>query len=447
MRATSSIRHVPGALLVAIVLLGFGLNCSGDKEPPPTPTLFPELEASPGPTAVPPAVPTERPPLTEVPGVIWLIDVAAATVVTLDADPEHSVANAWFDDETGTAVYDHITAGQVISVRTELDGTEIERVDYIQPPFAGPPQTRWKLDRVGAGEIGRDGAVFGLSDLWVEDTRTGARTLLASGLWQCTQCDAFSSPEWSPSGRYVTYREHGGDGRVFVSDVQAGTTREITVDRVDRDPQWSPAADLLIRPSLDGVTLLEDVSAGTQTALVDMPWPASFDPTGAYLYSLALGSETAIANGTTGEPITSLAGAAVYDALNDRQPWPFAPDSHPVVGTANGFVAAVGGVASCRGTLLYVNEAPLSCAEGAGSAVFSPDGSQVILARKTGETGRVEAPTIQAIGLDIYEVLVVDMTTGDERVLAQGALGFGTAPRVVWNAAGTHILVSWPNNE
>ena len=168
------------------------------------------------------------------------------------------------------------------------------------------------------------------------------------------------------------------------------------------------------------------------------------------MYSLSFGSDTAIADGTTGEPIARLQGAAVYDELTERQRSPFAPGfdpTHPVVGTGDGFVAAVGGAGSCRGTLLYVNEAPFSCAEGAGSAVFSPDGSQVILARKTGETGRVDAPTIQAIGLDIYEVLVVDMTTGDERVLAQGALGFGTAPRVVWNAAGTHLLVSWPNND
>jgi hypothetical protein len=435
------------SLVAASLFLALTVACSGDGDKRPTPTLFPELEDTPGPTSVPPAVPTERPPLTEVPGVIWLIDVVAASVVTLDADPEHSVANAWFDEETGTVVFQPLRDGESVSIRTELDGTEIERADHIPPPLPQPPQTRWQLDRVGTGEVESGGATFGLSDMWVEDTLTGERTLLATGLWQCTACDAFSSPAWSPSGRYVTYREHGGENRVFLSDVQAGMTRDITVARVDREPQWSPIADLLIRPSQDAVTVLEDLAAGVAKDLPAVPWPAAFDPSGAYIYSLAFGLETVIADGSSGDVVARLKGSAVYDALLEGQR-PQGPPlwnlPHPLVGTAGGFVAVVGGAADCRGALVYASERPLTCVEDSGGAVISPDGARVALARRTGETGPVDARTIQAVGLDIYEIIVVDVTSAEIRSLAQGALGFRMPPQIVWNAAGTHVLVRWP---
>ncbi len=423
------------------------IACSGEGDKPPTPTLFPQLEASPGPTAVPPPLPTRLPTLTDVPAVIWLIDVAAGRVATLDADAQHSVAPAWFDEATGTVVYQPFRDTQSVSIRTALDGARIEQVDYIQPPSQGPEQTRWLLERVAAGEIERDGAIYSLSDMWGEDTQTGERTLLASGLWQCTACDAFSAPGWSPSGRYVFYREHGGENRVFLSDLQAASTRDITVDTLDRVPRWSPSTDMLLRPSEDGTTILEDVVAGTQKELPDVPWPASFDPSGAYVYSILGGAETIVASGSNGEVIVRLKGSATYDALLERQrPFPGTgrDAAQPVVGANGSFVAAVGGVADCDGTLLYVGEQPQTCVLGAGNPVISPDGSQVILARKSGETGPVDAPTIQAISLDIFDIIVVVVATGEERILAQGALEGSLPPQVVWNAAGTHVLVRWP---
>jgi hypothetical protein len=439
---------VPPRITPFAVLLALTIACSGDDaSSAPTATLFPELAASPGGTSVPPPVPTERPPLTEVPGVIWLIDVAAESVVTLDADPEHSVANAWFDEETGTVVFQPLRNGRSVSIRTELDGTELERADHIQPPFAGPPQTRWQLSRLPAGEVESNGAIFDLSDLWVEDTETGERMLLAAGLWQCTACDAFSSPAWSPSGRYVTYREHGGENRVFLSDLQAGTTREITVERVDRTPRWSPTADLLLRPSADGVTVLEDLAAEKEEDLPNVPWPAAFDPSGAYIYSLAFGTETVIAAASNGDVVARLEGSAVHDALLEGQRTLGAPTldvPHPVIGIAGGFVAVVGGAADCHGALVYASEKPLTCVEDGGGAVISPDGARIALARRTGETGRVDAPTIQAVSLDIYEIIVVDVAGAEVRSLAQGALGFRTPPQIVWNASGTHVLVRWP---
>jgi hypothetical protein len=435
------------ALLPLICCLALAIACSGDDDAPPTPTLFPELEATAGPTAVPPAVPTQLPTLTEVPAVIWLIDVSSGNVVTLDADPLHSVAAAWFDEATNTVVYQPLRDGESVSIRVDLDGTKVEQADYIAPPIPTPAQTRWQLEYVNRRELEDNGIRYVLRDASVLDTQTGERRTLATDLYQCIQCDAFSAPQFSPSGRYVFYREHGGENRVFLSDLQAATTRDLTTDRIDRSPVWSPAADLLLRPSEDGNAILEDVAAGTQKQLPDVPWPADFDPTGAYIYTLTAGPDTVIADGTTGAVIATLDGSTLYDPLEQTEmPLGDPPIStwSPVVGTGDGFVAAITGAAGCHGTLLYLDETPGACIEDAGNPVFSPDGSQVILARKSGQTGPVDAPNRQSIGLDIYDVIIVDVATGDERVLAEGALGFRTPPQVVWNAAGTHILVRWP---
>jgi hypothetical protein len=51
------------------------------------------------------------------------------------------------------------------------------------------------------------------------------------------------TPRWSPDGRYVAYGlwKRGGYRDVRVVDVDAGTSRDVTVDRaVDGDPSWSP---------------------------------------------------------------------------------------------------------------------------------------------------------------------------------------------------------------
>ena len=78
--------------------------------------------------------------------------------------------------------------------------------------------------------------------------------------------------------------------------------------------------------------------------------------------------------------------------------------------------------------------------------VLSPDASKVALARKTGQTGPVNTPSLQALSLDVYEIVVVDVATGAEQVVARDALGLEIAPLMAWNAEGTHLLITWPAN-
>jgi hypothetical protein len=228
--------------------------------------------------------------------------------------------------------------------------------------------------------------------------------------------------------------------------------RDITSQAFTVAAQFSPSGNLLIRRAPSGATLLEDLDSGSSTELTAVSWPAYFDASGRYLYSVPEitgpahpAAETVIADGRTGAVIATLPGVGGYDisvgATSHRRIPP-----HPVQATSGGFTAALAGAAGCPGTMIYSGNTMIACASKTLGAVVSPEGSLVVLARPTGMTGPVDSPTVQSIGLEIYDVIVVDIATGKERLLAQGALGRSTPPDFAWNAAGTHILVRWPNH-
>jgi hypothetical protein len=459
--------HRLAALLIFLTLLL--IACSGDKHESPTAAVFPELTGTPGATAIPPPLPT---PLSDVQSTIWLIDVAAGNAITLFADPDHSIPDAVIDNKNASILYQTLAG----TVRKDYNGTQLDFYEQHGPReiLAGPspwnqtdqgceyegrlypgvpcggvsPGGRWMTYRTNRQTLELGGSS---SDLWVADLETGETGELQAGIVTCGGCDAGPQFDWSPSGRYLLTSETGGDNRLFLIDVQSGMVRDISSQDHSGRAQFSPITDRLIRPSEDGATILEDLSAGTTLELSALPWPAYFDPTGRYLYSKqkidgmppSLPRQTVIADATSGDVLATLSGVAgytLYQAVVAPRPIP----PHPVVATGHGFVAALVGASGCDGATIYTNTTPVACIPDAGAPVFSPDGSQVILARRTGETGPVKSPVIEAVGMDTYDLIVVDVATGDERPLASGALGFGVPPDVVWDDAGSYLLVRWP---
>jgi len=460
------------ALALAGLLCALAVGCSGNGDKSPAATIFPELPGTPGPTAIPPPLPT---PVTEIPSTTWLIDVDAGRIITLFEDTQHSLLEAVFDDETSSVLYQTFDG----TIRKDFDGNQIAVYEDQGPsgvlagsdPWestqqgckykgrlyegtnCGPvsPDGRWMTYHLNTRDLEPTGSEY---DLWAVDLDTGATRELLHGLYQCTQCDVGAAIHWSASGRYLQTGNAGGESAIFLVDVETAVSRDITVPHptpLGTGPHWSPATDVLIRPTAEGTTILEDLQNGTETELKHLPWPARFDPSGAYLYTVPEISgppprpkiETFIANASTGKVIATLPGVGGYNITEDGLRYrPIPPD--PVLGTAAGFVAALVGAPDCQGTSIYQNATPVTCVPGAFAPVFSPDGSRVVLARKTGETGPVRSPTIESVGLDIYDLIAVDVATGQERGLAQGAIGSSVPPQVVWNAAGTHLLVRWP---
>jgi len=83
------------------------------------------------------------------------------------------------------------------------------------------------------------------------------------------------------------------------------------------------------------------------------------------------------------------------------------------------------------------------CISSGAEGRVSPDGSLVAVALDDGPTGPVYGPGFQAVSMDEYSVVLVPIAGGPMRVVVTGALSFG-APLMLWNDAGTHLLVMWP---
>jgi hypothetical protein len=390
--------------------------------------------------------------LREVPGTLWLIDVDNHSLTTLYGDSARNAPFAAFDETTSTLVFEILEDDDTqTAIRTSLDGAVLERRRHAgafellpqKPSIERSPNQRWRLYQIASRDLPQGGNA---ADLWVEDLVNGERRELVSGLETCSPCDAETKIAWSPDGDHLYIAEASLRSKVFLIDVPRGVVRDITTDVAVREPDWSPTADLLLRPSEAGTTILEDVRTGAARELVSLPWPARFDPSGSYIYSLTSKTETVVAD-QSGNVVARLGGSVSLDALLRRErPLPETRfgSSHPLVKAQSSFFAAASGVAGCAGTMLFVGAVPRTCVVAAGMPVFSPDGSRVVLARKTGDTGPVDAPMIQAVNMDVYELLLIDVASGRETVLARGALGFELPPQVVWNESGTHILVRWP---
>jgi hypothetical protein len=458
-------------------------GCSKDEPVEPTPAAT-EVAAklSPAPTPCTRPDGTIIPCRQRVPATAWLIDVRSASVTTLFESHEDAVWYGAFD-EAGQAVigiYDLQEHRMREAVRFALDGSEAGREPWADGPLSlltrllgwtpgspfcrnvdggaevggrfhaevscgqSSPDGRWLVYATGGRDIEGVGHFY---DRWLLDLATGARQQLQAGLRQC-QGDSFFGPQWSSTGAYVFFGDCAEDGRVFVSDIAAGRTRQVAsgIPSLRLMPDWSQASDKLLVPGAGGLTVIENLTAGESAVLDDVPWPAKFDPTGRYVYSPAFDSVPSL---RTAEPRT-----AIYDVAEGRvvAGLPGVPPYEntylafvPVMRTASGFAAALERAPGCDGTAIYSNSALVACVRGAVGPTFSPDGSKVALARQSGQTGRVDFPGGGDASLIRYDILIVDAATGAERVVARDALAINPYPQPsVWNAASTHILVRWP---
>lgn len=171
---------------------------------------------------------------------------------------------------------------------------------------------------------------------------------MQEGLVHCGGCDGGFGPAWSPSGRYITYAETGGAGRVFLTDASSRTTRVLTHGNgLSVRPEWSPVRDEIVFPS-DGGTMLVDPTSGAERDLA-LAWPARWDPTGAYLYSPAWDQSDETAGETT---TIDVASGELVDVLSGEPSWiPLWTGSVNVVGMADGgYTAALEGAGRCEGT-------------------------------------------------------------------------------------------------
>ena len=479
-------------LVVGLALSIAGLaGCSKDE-----PSVTPTPEATPAATAGPrlSATPCSRadgtivPCRLQVPTTVWLVDARDGAVRTVYESDTGVVRSADFDSATGEAILGvEPEAGSDLleAIRFNLGGAEtgrepwpidakdrgnallLMRVWRPGDPFCltvdggaevngrrydgiacGPvsPDGRWMTYGVQTDEVDAAGRPILGGDVWAIDLTSDERWQVQAGLHSC-QGDSFFRAEWSPSGRYRFFGDCRDGGRVFLSDMVRRATRQIgTGLPVMRSrPDWSPAADVLLYQGNGGVTVLEDFRTGALTSLFTVGWPARFDVAGAYVYSPpgatprqeSPGGPTTIFEVASGRVVAALPGRAVY------------PDLYlgyeSLAGTGSGFVAALQEAPGCDGTAVYAGATLAVCVKGAAGAVVSPGGRYVALARKTGETGLAHFPGGGSVSMNRYEIVVVNVSTGTERVVAKDALGLTHPPLAgAWNAEGTHFLVSWP---
>jgi hypothetical protein len=458
--------------LVAVILwlLLVGAACS-DEQPSPTPTVAPKETAVAPVNSTPPPLSPTMGIFTEVPSTVWLVDARRGALTTLRQE-NRLITGAEFDEEAGAVIVLHYGHEEV---RLSFVGAELGRqaptgsypcrdvpggvevggrvyMDVTCGPVA--PGERWMVYAVVTGQVDAgSGFRVNVWDQWAIDLHTDERFVLQRGLRDCGGCDGRFGPGWSVSGRFVYFAETGGQSRVWLSDLERRTTREIAsgpgANEVGMQPQWSPVADVLLRPSTGGATIVEELETARSFEIAGLPVPARFDATGRYTYApgWARGpfagpgepsspQETVVVDTGTWTVLGRLSGAPPTDRK-------FVDLPAPLVATGDGFVAALEYASGCEGTALYRNVTLAACIIGGVGSVLSPAGRWVALSRKTGETGPARAPGVQANSFNRYDILLVGTATGAEQVVAREALS--TNPPVLrWNRASTHLLVRWP---
>lgn len=344
------------------------IEACSKEQPAEEPTATTVVEASPtrGSGAIPPLptmTPTAGGRLDKLPATTLLIDVDRGKAVTLYRDPEqYASPGGWFDEDGWTVWYSAFENGRPVWVRVALDGTEISR-EHDSDTFLpwNPTQGGCEVDgRFYAGAacgaispnrrwmayVPREEPVTGPGyEIWSLDLQTDERRLLQGGLERCTQCDASGRLEWSDSGDFLMVKDTSNTFHLYVIDVPAGISRPIVTGGEERIPEWSPTEDLLARGE-SGATILEDVRTGAVREAA-VSWPARFEPSGTYLYSVGDDFDTTIAEVASGALFAKLPGVAGSDANQRFNLLP--PFSQPMANTSVGLLSALGPTPDCKG--------------------------------------------------------------------------------------------------
>ncbi|MDA1010011.1 MAG: hypothetical protein O2888_00895 [Chloroflexi bacterium] len=285
------------------------------------------------------------------------------------------------------------------------------------------------------------GVPAGRYEAWMLTLDSGERTLVTDALRHCGGCGGRVGPAWSPSGRYVLVGEtySGMDSAMYLHDVETHQTRKVAegsyVSGMTMQVRWSPTADSVLAPASSGVITLDHLPDRQVVEFPDIGWPARFDETGRLVYAPGgvytvpadtVRSATTIADAGTGEVLATWEGAP--------STWPI---ERGIAWTAEGPAGLLEQAPDCEGTLLrHPQLAEPRCLPAAAGAAFDPAVERVAYARAT--AGQDAATR--------WEIVLFDIATGDERVLATDATGW-QPPLIRWQPDGTHLLVLWPGPE
>ena len=237
---------------------------------------------------------------------------------------------------------------------------------------------------------------------------------------------AYGQPIWSPDGSVVSYARASADGFAYVlSEVDAGSTTEVTLDNYPFYAFWSPdgvTVGILRNGASSVVFELIDVSEATvETVADDTPFYFSWSPSG-------------------GE-VAAHAGAERLLRLG-----PVAPESEPRL-TDAGYLAPQWLDAG----LLHVvgSELVLERVDGSRSAIVDVEGVTIFVADPTGRRVAVQSLAAgsgvsvalrEAASVEPNSVAVVEIASGDSvTVRATPAAGF------FWSPDGERLLLLGPD--
>ena len=439
------------AVLVALVGVLAVLGCTPEDEPGATASVTPTggATATVGVIETPTASPTATATATVEPAVFsaWLINLADGDVHTIYEHP-YVLPNVWwvgpravFVDRAGSpGVYDE--DGRAISFpiprcRLTDEGFEVGGVLAPQVTECGPVSPDFRFMLFERREDPEDYSP--VTELWVLDVETGETRLLDPEWHGCGGCDSRFGPQWSPDGRFVIAAETFQDGEVVLVDLETGVVTVLAHgSEIQYRPSWSPDTEVarFLMHDDDGATVLVNAETNERTEL-PIGWPATFDTSGDFAYSFPWGIP-GVEERTT---IIDL-GTMEFADIAGVPPWSFFWWGDPAVAAREpaGVVATVV-EDSCLGTVLFVSGVRPECLEGALGAVPSPDGRQVAFSRTLPGPGRRLGG---GAALRPYEIVVMDVESGVERVVATGAYSGPVPPRLQWSRFGDLLLVTWP---
>lgn len=453
---TSRVGSTVLAFAALLALAALGVSCTDAERaatPSPSETAT-VIAASPTPaqSLTPDAQSTGLP--TAARSTLWLIEVASGrTSVLYEGNGQ---ASARFDpDGQSISALIHLPqdAGWS-SQRFDLDGRVVEEYDDRLLMFVSPdgrsryytsvaaddlPNGRFVLehdgepvvlnapagtfaagfspsgDRLLAGSGALENSTSVLLTYHIYDVETGG--ILGTVEARAREgTDGGESPRWSPSGRHIA--ASGTDG-LYVHDTATGEA----VHLGRGSARWSPAEDAILaldeERNLDLVRFPE--AERTRLAAAIGPHHPYFGGVGEYAYWYDhTAVATTVVSASTGTIVATWSGVgAAYAGVDLLVATPDGPGAPLAVAEPR-----------CQGIDLHHPALPdgATCLEDGAAPRWSPDGR------------------LLAYALD-DEILILDLSTGNERGVAQGiAPGSAVDGSLVrWSPDGTHLLVQWPS--
>ncbi|MGE0685152.1 MAG: TolB family protein [Dehalococcoidia bacterium] len=304
---------------------------------------------------------------------------------------------------TPPVVNAHTFTCEVINGSAVVIGLTYPGVPSCGPGVSPDISGTWMLYSVPAADVSMDGRTFSTWDQWVLNRHTDERRLLQSGLVHCGGCDGRFGPLWSHDGRFVVFSELVQQGRIFLSDLEGGTTRLLSRGSTESSvrPSWTPDNRLVHRAS-SGEAVLEDAVSGSRMTLTALRWPACLDSSGSYIVGTSAGgSNVSVYSVVEQRVVATLAGT--FETNGNGYPMP-CPEPPPVQRQNDTFVTVLAGATDCPGVAIYRESARVACIDlpiaGAGvkenlrqdaRTVLSSNGKAVAIARLTELAARYPA--------------------------------------------------------